>query len=176
MLYSSKPTGPHLLHRLLIDIRSNNMVEIKGDVDVIDVLEESKKRFRIFKADAFTIDIFLLDFLKKVKINASKLFQQHKLFFGINLFVRLLVPCLSSCHEKATVALYFGRVPYMLRKLSIFEFFGCLFDFFKKIKSSLYSLNTYSSVTSSGGHPHHFPVPHHAPPHHLEPCSAPRTI
>jgi len=42
----------------------------------------------------------------------------------------LFAPSLSSCHEKATVALYFGRIRTCLGVVH-FKFFSCIFDFLR---------------------------------------------
>jgi len=39
------------------------------------------------------------------------------------------VPFLSSCHEKATVVLYFGRILTCLKEFPIFKFSDWFFDF-----------------------------------------------
>jgi len=44
-------------------------------------------------------------------------------------FVCSFVPSLSSCHDKATVALYFGRICARLWNCHISEFSGCFSDF-----------------------------------------------
>jgi len=44
------------------------------------------------------------------------------------LLVCLFFASLSSCHEKATVALYFGRIRIRFG-VSTSEFSGCIFDF-----------------------------------------------
>jgi len=41
----------------------------------------------------------------------------------------LFVPSLSSCHKKAKVAIYFGRV-LSREEFPVSKFSGCFFDFF----------------------------------------------
>jgi len=52
---------------------------------------------------------------KKQATNLSHSVQEwsiylHNFRFRVNKFYLLFVPCLSSCHEKATTALNFGRI------------------------------------------------------------------
>ena len=69
-----------LFKRLLIDIGPDDMVEIEGHIDIVNVLEKREERFGFFEADSVTVRVLVFDFLNKSQSSTLSTTALYKVY------------------------------------------------------------------------------------------------